>query len=481
MNKILRLGFMLLAALTFTQASAQQTYTHTFASGDIKAVGDATLTGITWNVDAVWNANSYFGFDTANSPSKGFQFGSANNSAQSVTLKTSGISGIISSVVVNAATASSTTATLDVTVGGQSTGAKSLSTSSTDYTFTPNASGELAIILSQPSTKKALYIKSITVTYAAAGDFVASPTITGNELFVGSTTVTLDASGSTIYYTTNGADPTTSSTAYTAPFQLTGTATVKAIAVKDGKTSTVASKTFTAAIQTSDIDDFKSQSTGTVAVLNLENAKVLYASADGSRVYVKDGTGNLLLYNAGLSLKTGDVLNGWVAGKVDNFNGNIQLAKNDLTNKDNLKVVAGDPVEAPEKTISEVMTSSYISGLVKITGVTLSTETSGTSTVTYANQNGAKIQVYDQFKVLTDQSLITGEQLHTITGIVMVYNTTYEIAPISLEGMITTGINDIKTSTNQDANAPVYNLAGQRVDTTFKGVVLKNGKKYIQK
>ncbi len=30
-------------------------------------------------------------------------------------------------------------------------------------------------------------------------------------------------------------------------------------------------------------------------------------------------------------------------------------------------------------------------------------------------------------------------------------------------------------------NAPIYNLAGQRVDKSFKGVVIQNGKKFIQK
>lgn len=30
-------------------------------------------------------------------------------------------------------------------------------------------------------------------------------------------------------------------------------------------------------------------------------------------------------------------------------------------------------------------------------------------------------------------------------------------------------------------NAPIYNLAGQQVNASYKGVVIKNGKKYVQK
>ncbi len=43
-----------------------------------------------------------------------------------------------------------------------------------------------------------------------------------------------------------------------------------------------------------------------------------------------------------------------------------------------------------------------------------------------------------------------------------------------------TGIQDIKSQTI-DLNAPAYNLAGQKVDKSFKGVVIQNGKKMIQK
>lgn len=41
------------------------------------------------------------------------------------------------------------------------------------------------------------------------------------------------------------------------------------------------------------------------------------------------------------------------------------------------------------------------------------------------------------------------------------------------------GIDDIKNDV--DKNAPSYNLAGQRVDDNYKGVVIKNGKKVVKK
>ena len=44
----------------------------------------------------------------------------------------------------------------------------------------------------------------------------------------------------------------------------------------------------------------------------------------------------------------------------------------------------------------------------------------------------------------------------------------------------TSGINAVKSETI-DVNAPVYNLAGQQVNKSYKGVVIQNGVKRIQK
>ena len=74
---------------------------------------------------------------------------------------------------------------------------------------------------------------------------LANPTISGNTSFTESTQVTMSGpDGAEIHYTTDGSAPTSASALYSEAITLTNTATVKAIAIKDGVSSEVTAKTF---------------------------------------------------------------------------------------------------------------------------------------------------------------------------------------------------------------------------------------------
>ena len=74
---------------------------------------------------------------------------------------------------------------------------------------------------------------------------VEAPTISGETPF-SSTEVTMTGpDGAEIRYTTDGSTPTAESTLYSEAITLSASATVKAIAIKDGTSSEVASKEFT--------------------------------------------------------------------------------------------------------------------------------------------------------------------------------------------------------------------------------------------
>ena len=75
---------------------------------------------------------------------------------------------------------------------------------------------------------------------------VAAPQFAGETQFTESTEVSMSAeAGATIHYTLDGSTPTSESAVYSTPITLSDTTTVKAIAVKDGVSSSVTSRVYT--------------------------------------------------------------------------------------------------------------------------------------------------------------------------------------------------------------------------------------------
>lgn len=66
------------------------------------------------------------------------------------------------------------------------------------------------------------------------------------------------------------------------------------------------------------------------------------------------------------------------------------------------------------------------------------------------------------------------------TGILIPFNTQVELVPTVAPKASTSNINGITTD-DTTLKAPAYNLAGQKVGKEYKGVVIKAGKKFIQK
>lgn len=106
-------------------------------------------------------------------------------------------------------------------------------------TWTGNAS---EVVFSVEGSSGHRRIQKVEVTYVRA---VSAPEISGTTPFADNTTVTITAEeGATIYYTTDGKTPSSTSTLYSSPFTIDQSLTVQAIAIRNGVTSNVASMVF---------------------------------------------------------------------------------------------------------------------------------------------------------------------------------------------------------------------------------------------
>ena len=237
-------------------------------------------------------------------------------------------------------------------------------------------------------------------------------------------------------------------------------------------------------VQTVDnIAAFKALSDGTTAQLKLNNAQVLYtwtSNKGNTSTYIRDATGALLLSKSGLTLKENQMLNGEVTLKLKDFYGLPEGVKTDKTNADGLTITDGTP--AQPKVITPDKAGENLSDLVQVEGVTIQSEQSGKYTNYYAHVGDQKIQLYNGFHLdaYNDLSTLEGANNKTVKGIVSMFKGNYQITIISID--TTTGVDNLNAESKAlNDNAPMYNLAGQRVDKTYKGVVIRNGKKFINR
>lgn len=357
----------------------------------------------------------------------------------------------IEKIVVAGNSGGSGTVTWNVYQGDNAVSTAAAGCKNDAYTFNIAAADQKANIEHSIKVTSAanLQIKTIKIYFGEAAA-VEAPSINGTTPFVGSTSVTITATDAdAIYYTTNGDAPTTSSAEYSAPFSLTNTATVKAIAVKGGVSSAVAEKTFTKveALTTMQAIFDAATSTATPTYITFSNAWVVTGvSTNGKNVYITDGTKGMILYNGGgnMGLAVGNTLSGTVQRSLKLYNGAAELDgfTTDGLTKGTASVPAVQELDADGiGALSGVNTGA----LIKISGAC--TEESSKLYV-------AGVQLYNSLFAYTAP---TAGNNYNITGVYVQYNSTKEILPRSAA--------DIDEIVNPDKVAtPTFSPAGGEYD-----------------
>lgn len=156
-----------------------------------------------------------------------------------------------------------------------------------------------------------------------------APAISGETAFEERTTVTInsDVRVAAIYYTTNGDEPTTSSTLYTGPFTLTESATVKAIATYKTVVSPVATCVFEkidANVTKTIAELAATQNNYPMVKVSFNNAQVVYA--DGKNFILREDGKALDVMNSSLNLQQGAYYQGTVRLKVTCENGILKAS-----------------------------------------------------------------------------------------------------------------------------------------------------------
>ena len=304
---------------------------------------------------------------------------------------------------------------------GSSDGSNALKTdvgTLTEGTWTGSSS---SVVFSIGGSSGHRRFRSLTITTGEAPSIV-KPTITGKTPFYGSTEVTIASTteGAEIRYTLDGTEPTAESTLYTAPFTLSESATVKAIAVKDGNVSEAVSKAFVAMTAYSTIAEVNALSDATPFAFT--GSAVVVASPSTRYTYIKDATGNSLIYTANKQFEVGSVIAPTWTGKVSIYNSLFEVVPtSELTTADGQT----ETVEYPEATAADI-TLENANKVVVLKGVTYTTPdekknftiTQGESTIAGYNSIGITIDAPVEGKT------------YDIVGAISRYKDNAQFAPI---------------------------------------------------
>lgn len=214
-------------------------------------------------------------------------------------------------------------------------------------------------------------------------------------------------------------------------------------------------------------------------MLFVSNPTVTYVN--GSYTYIKDDyNNNLLLFGSGLGFQKGDVITSDqgggeyvpIYGDLKTYNGLLELA----VTQNNFQVYSSGATVTPE-TITPMLLSTSMNAYLKIEDAVYKSADGRNLTFTADETDFIVRQNWTNVAI---DGLEVGAT-YTLEGMGAVYNTTPQLYLISFEKTAdATAIKNIDADA-ANANAPIYNLAGQQVTDSYKGVVIQNGKKRLNK
>lgn len=369
---------------------------------------------------------------------------------------------------------------------------------------------------------------------------ISSPHIFGSTSFLDSTSVTLSTENqdAKIYYTTDGTEPTDQSTAYTAPFSLNASTPVKAVAYINGEKSKVASQYFKKVEENELISVAQALKTAdnTQVYIKAKVAKTetYNSSSPTLNYYIADNenAGETLEILNGRYLQNNKISNAFqivrgdkivVQATVETNNGTKVLKNAQLLSineyQEQAKVSAAGwatfvsrrPVDFSRTNDIKAYTVKYDASANQVTLTPVNAIPGNTAVVVKANDGTYKLERGDESTTVENNDLKFSNNNTKVTKAFSVYvlskqgngcgfypvkvndtiapfkgfltvnaASTVAAKPFYAIGNTTTGISNT-VEENKNVEDVHYNLAGQRVDNNYKGLVIVNGHKVILK
>ncbi len=277
---------------------------------------------------------------------------------------------------------------------------------------------------------------------------VATPTFSpaGGTYYEPQTvSINCNTEGATIYYTTDGTEPTTESSVYSSPISVSTTTTIKAMAVKEGLDNSavsVATYTFPTLITIAEARALNENETAIV--------EGVVTFIDGRNIYIQDETAaiDLFLNNNTVpeTLALGDKVR--ALGTKTVYNGLVELTGIDGNVESEFSIVSsGNTLPSAVKTIAELLADFEADNMLQSTRVQIADAVIGT-----INNNGNTIITQDNnemviYRLPVVEGLMEGD-LVTLTAVVGCYNN-IQLRVNSAEDVIVTKIPTITVTPDE--------------------------------
>lgn len=312
-------------------------------------------------------------------------------------------------------------------------------------------------------------INTIVIEYTGGSStFVSAPVFTpraGKYYAPISVSIASASTGASVYYTTDGSEPSSTSTLYSAPIALSADATIKAVAIRDGNSSEVATAAYTFGTATKVANIAAYQKVADSTKVQFEGGVTVIAQY-GQALYTKDASGYMLVYgNTGQTYKTGDKIPAGFLGNKITYNCEPELS---VYSTDGFQAAEGSETVTPETVQVSDIDASMFGHYVLIKGVTFSGVSGKNFTVTDASGKAAG---YSSMGVTVSDTT----KAYNLTAVVGSYGkttATYQLLPLVLEDPSASQVNEVE---NIKAFLTLADNAKVKITGNVK-VVYQNGR-----